>query len=67
MVGNSLRFGHRAGAGAGGWGVHVPYHTIWRIEAEVPLGEGVERMRTIARLALLPAAIQELQAQASLR
>ena len=60
--------GHRAGAGAGRLGgVHVPYHTTWAHEAEAPLGEGIERMRTIARLALLPAAIHELQAQASLR
>ncbi len=67
MVGNSLRSDIAPVLALGGWGVHVPYHTTWAHEAEAPLGEGIERMRTIARLALLPAAIQELQAQASLR
>lgn len=67
MVGNSLRSDIAPVLVLGGWGVHVPYHTTWAHEAEAPLGEGIERMRTIARLALLPAAMHELQAQASLR
>ena len=67
MVGNSLRSDIAPVLALGGWGVHVPYHTTWAHEAEAPLGEGVERMRTIARLALLPAAMRELQMQDSPR
>ena len=67
MVGNSLRSDIAPVLALGGWGVHVPYHTTWAHEAEAPLGEGVERMRTIARLALLPAAMRELQTQDSPR
>ena len=67
MVGNSLRSDIAPVLELGGWGVHVPYHTTWAHEAEAPLGEGVERMRTIARLALLPAAMRELRTQDSPR
>ncbi len=67
MVGNSLRSDIAPVLALGGWGVHVPYHTTWAHEAEAPIGDGVERMRTIERLASLPAAIHALQAQASPR
>ena len=67
MVGNSLRSDIAPVLALGGWGVHVPYHTTWAHEAEAPLGEGLERMRTIPRLALLPAAMRELQTQDSPR
>ena len=67
MIGNSLRSDIAPVLALGGWGVHVPYHTTWAHEAEAPLGEGLERMRTIPRLALLPAAMRELQTQDSPR
>ena len=60
MVGNSLRSDIAPVIELGGWGVHVPYHTTWAHEADASLRHGGERMRTIAGIAQLPAAMAEL-------
>ena len=65
MVGNSLRSDIAPVIELGGWGVHVPYHTTWAHEAEARLLHGGERMRTIAAIADLPQAVQELAAIAA--
>jgi putative hydrolase of the HAD superfamily len=62
MVGNSLRSDIAPVLELGGWGVHVPYHVTWAHEAEGEVREGGERMRSIASLDQLPAAMQELSA-----
>ena len=65
MVGNSLRSDIAPVIELGGWGVHVPYHTTWAHEADARLLHGGERMRTIAAIADLPQAVQELAAIAA--
>ena len=65
MVGNSLRSDIAPVVELGGWGVHVPYHTTWAHEADATLRHGGERMRTIAGIADLAQAVQELDAIAS--
>ena len=64
MVGNSLRSDIAPILELGGWGVHVPYHVTWAHEAEAEVREGVERMRGIARIGELSAAVDELAAMA---
>ena len=63
MVGNSLRSDIAPVLALGGYGVHVPYHTTWAHEAEAQLTTDIERMRTIATLAELPQALQQLAAR----
>lgn len=63
MVGNSLRSDIAPVLALGGYGVHVPYHTTWAHEAEAQLTTDRERMRTIATLAELPQALQQLAAR----
>lgn len=64
MVGNSLRSDIAPVLELGGWGVHVPYHVTWVHEAEGELRGGSGRLRTIAALAQLPGAMQEIKALA---
>jgi putative hydrolase of the HAD superfamily len=45
--------------------VHVPYHTTWAHEADATLRHGAERMRSIAGIADLAQAVQELDAIAA--
>ena len=64
MVGNSLRSDIAPVLELGGWGVHVPYHVTWAHEAEGKVDEGIERMRSIAGIDQLAAAVDELKARA---
>jgi putative hydrolase of the HAD superfamily len=64
MVGNSLRSDIAPVLALGGWGVHVPYHVTWAHEAEGRVEAGAERMREIAALDGLAAAVRALDAQA---
>ena len=64
MVGNSLRSDIAPVLELGGWGIHVPYHVTWVHEAAGSLGKGIERMRSIAGIDQLAAAVDELKAQA---
>ena len=62
MVGNSLRSDIAPVLELGGWGVHVPYHVTWVHEADAKVDVGIERMRSIARIDELFAAVAELKA-----
>ena len=64
MVGNSLRSDIAPVLELGGWGVHVPYHLTWAHEAQGKVGIGIERMRSIACIDRLAAAVGELKAHA---
>ena len=62
MVGNSLRSDIEPVVRLGGWGVHVPYHLTWALEAE----HGLEDHRRVLRVAdahAVPGAIAELNAR----
>lgn len=59
MTGNSLKSDVLPMVEAGGWGVHVPHHLTWQMEAaEWP--ESVETARQIASLKNLPEVVQEI-------
>lgn len=62
MIGNSLRSDIAPVLELGGWGVHVPYHVTWVHEAEARVDVGIERMRSIAGIDQLVAAVGELKA-----
>ena len=66
MVGNSLRSDIAPVLELGGWGIHVPYHVTWVHEAEGKVDVGIERMRSIAGIDQLAAAVDALRAQALL-
>ena len=58
MVGNSLRSDIAPVLALGGYGVHVPYHLTWALEAEAELGEDVTRMCTVSEPVNIAAAIR---------
>lgn len=60
MVGNSLRSDIEPVLALGGFGVHVPYHVTWALEAEHSADLGSPRLRVVANMAQVPAAIAEL-------
>jgi putative hydrolase of the HAD superfamily len=65
MVGNSLRSDIAPVLALGGWGVHVPYHTVWVHDMlEAPL-QDTSRMRSVENLAGLPSAMHEIAALAT--
>ncbi len=61
MVGNSLRSDIAPVLELGGWGVHVPYHVTWAHEADAEVRQGRERMRSVAAIAGLTAAIRDIE------
>ena len=65
MVGNSLRSDIAPVLQLGGWGVHIPYHVTWVHEAEATLDQGTERMRSVAGIEGLAAAVAELNGLAT--
>ncbi len=65
MVGNSLRSDIAPVLELGGWGVHVPYHVTWAHEADAEVRHGGERMRSVANIEGLVAAMQEIEALAA--
>ena len=62
MIGNSLRSDIAPVLELGGWGVHVPYHVTWVHEAHAKVDVGIERMRSVAGIDQLVAAVGELKA-----
>ncbi len=64
MIGNSLRSDIAPVLELGGWGVHVPYHVTWVHESDAKVTVGIERMRSIAGIDQLVAAVGELKALA---
>ena len=67
MVGNSLRSDIAPVLELGGWGVHVPYHVTWAHEADAEVRHGYERMRSVAAIGGLAAAIQGIEVLAAAR
>jgi putative hydrolase of the HAD superfamily len=65
MVGNSLRSDIEPVLRLGGFGVHVPYHLTWALEAEHGLGADPARFASVASLADVPAALARLARPAS--
>lgn len=65
MVGNSLRSDIEPVIQLGGWGVHMPYHVTWALEAEHGLGEQVAKLVTVAAPAELPAAVAGIDARSA--
>ena len=65
MVGNSLRSDIAPVLQLGGWGVHIPYHVTWVHEAEATVEQGAERMRSVAGIDGLAAAVAELNGLAT--
>jgi len=61
MVGNSLRSDIAPVLELGGWGVHVPYHVTWAHEADAEVRQGRERMRSVADIDGLAAAVREIE------
>ncbi len=61
MVGNSLRSDIAPVLELGGWGVHVPYHVTWAHEADAEVRQGRERLRSVAAIGGLAAAIQDIE------
>ncbi len=62
MIGNSLRSDIVPVLELGGCGVHMPYHVTWAHEAETAPPTALERLRSVAGPAELPAAIRSLAA-----
>ncbi|MFC3551388.1 HAD family hydrolase [Lysobacter cavernae] len=64
MVGNSLRSDIAPVLALGGWGIHMPYHTVWAHENEAEVAEDAPRLRRVDSAAGLPAAVRDLAAAA---
>jgi putative hydrolase of the HAD superfamily len=64
MVGNSLRSDIEPVVRLGGWGVHVPYHLTWALEAGQGLESGHDRVLTVASAAGVAAALATLESRA---
>lgn len=62
MIGNSLRSDIVPVLELGGCGVHMPYHVTWAHETETAPPTALERLRSVAGPAELPAAIRSLAA-----
>lgn len=58
MVGNSLRSDIAPVLALGGYGVHVPYHRTWALEAEADMGTDVTRLCTVTEPENIAAAIE---------
>lgn len=54
MVGNSLRSDIEPVLALGGWGVHIPYHVTWALEAEHGVRSDAPRLHTLESAAALP-------------
>lgn len=65
MIGNSLRSDIAPVIELGGWGIHMPYHVTWALEAEHALAGDEVRLRAVGGAAELPAAVREIVARAT--
>ena len=65
MIGNSLRSDIEPVIQLGGWGIHMPYHVTWALEAEHGLGDDVPRLVTVSGAVELPAALAGIEARAA--
>ncbi|WP_068108736.1 HAD family hydrolase [Tropicimonas marinistellae] len=59
MVGNSMKSDVVPAIAAGAWGIHVPFHLAWALEAAEP-PEGHDRYRVLDDLGNLPELVAEI-------
>ena len=57
MIGNSLRSDIEPVLALGGWGVHMPYHVTWALEAEHGVHADAPRLRVVEHAGQLPNAL----------
>ena len=62
MVGNSLRSDIEPVLGLGGWGIHMPYHVTWALEAEHGVAHDAPRRRVVESAGQLAAALAAIEA-----
>ena len=62
MVGNSLRSDIEPVLGLGGWGIHMPYHVTWALEAEHGVAHDAPRLRVVESAGQLAAALAAIEA-----
>ena len=62
MVGNSLRSDIEPVLGLGGWGIHMPYHVTWALEAEHGVAHHAPRLRVVESAGQLAAALAAIEA-----
>lgn len=62
MVGNSLRSDIEPVLGLGGWGIHMPYHVTWALEAEHGVAHDAPRLRVVEGADQLAAALAAIEA-----
>lgn len=65
MIGNSLRSDIAPVIELGGWGIHMPYHVTWALEAEHGLAGDEARLRVVTSATELPAALREIAVRAA--
>jgi len=62
MVGNSLRSDIEPVLALGGWGVHMPYHVTWALEAEHGVAHDAPRLRVVEGAGELPDVLARIEA-----
>ncbi|WP_345776603.1 HAD family hydrolase [Pseudoxanthomonas sp. PXM02] len=62
MVGNSLRSDIEPVLALGGWGVHMPYHVTWALEAEHGVDADAPRLRVVENAGQLVDALAAIEA-----
>ncbi|CAN7198478.1 HAD family hydrolase [Pseudoxanthomonas sp. LjRoot168] len=62
MVGNSLRSDIEPVLGLGGWGIHMPYHVTWALEAEHGVAADAPRLHVVEDASGLAAAVARIEA-----
>jgi putative hydrolase of the HAD superfamily len=62
MIGNSLRSDIEPVLALGGWGVHMPYHVTWALEAEHGVQADAARLRVVENPGQLPEALAAIEA-----
>jgi putative hydrolase of the HAD superfamily len=62
MVGNSLRSDIEPVLALGGWGIHMPYHVTWALEAEHGVDADAPRLRVVQDAGELAGALAAIEA-----
>ena len=62
MVGNSLRSDIEPVLALGGWGIHMPYHVTWALEAEHGVAADAPRLHVVDNAGELAAALARIEA-----
>ncbi|HEV7271821.1 HAD family hydrolase [Pseudoxanthomonas sp.] len=62
MVGNSLRSDIEPVLALGGWGIHMPYHVTWALEAEHGVAADAPRLQVVENAGELADAVARIEA-----